>query len=175
MVNFIWIIGNIGSGKTTLCQSLEKELKKFKHFNVDAYRRKFNKNCTMRGEKKAVNLFKSDLNKEPFILLESIGTYGEDILANKKDGEFIIIRLLTNKKNAKKRLEKRIKNEETTPFPYVKNQGLDAYMYSWKRYNGWIKENYAGVPIHYSLDNSRLTPEAVLSKVVKFLKKEKVL
>lgn len=175
MVNFIWIIGNLGSGKTTLCQSLEKELKKFKHFNVDEYRRNINKNCTMRGEKKAINLFKHDLNKEQFILLESIGTYGEEILTNKKIGEFLIIRLLTNKKNAKKRLEKRIKNKETTPFPYVKNQDIDTYMQSWKRYDSWVKDEYHGRPIHYSIDNSRLKPKEVLNKVIKFLKKEKVL
>ena len=177
MIKFIWIIGNLTSGKSTLCKSLKESLPAYTHLDVDTYRKKINKRNTMKGEIKALNSFLDDLYASEMTLLESIGTYGMD----KMEGlllpeECLIIRLDISKKVATKRLRSRVRNKsEQVPFPYIKKTSLKSYINSWVRFNPWLKNNPRDLKIDYSLNTSNLSRDQVLSRVTKFLKKKNVI
>lgn len=165
MIKFIWIIGNIGTGKTTTCRELKKEFS-MPHFNIDDYRVRLNPHCTKLGEVQAIDAFYNDLEKSSLVLLESIGTYGEVPYFKFGPKHSVLVKLSCSKEVSLKRVEERI-NDKTrvkTPFPYLNecDNELDSYKTTWE----WW-ENKASYDFDLTFDTSKVTTEEIINEIKK--------
>ena len=168
MKQLIWILGNMGSGKSTLCRELKKELPNYRHFNIDEYRHKYNLDNSMSGEMLAINNFYDDLEKTDLVLLESVGTYGSDLYRH----EPIIIKLECSREVAEKRIMSRMKTTPPTPFPYLKEEErtIEKQMENWDNWEqlNKIKDRFYKYELVINTDS--LTAKEIFNLITERLK-----
>lgn len=120
----ICVIGNVASGKTSVCEKLIRQLPHFRYWAIDAYRRKYNLNNSFFGEHKANAQLYQDTQKQHFLLLECAGfTEAFEQWSNAfsdMGGELFVFRLQAPLPILLQRYEQRLQNGyQAPPFPYA--------------------------------------------------------
>lgn len=119
----ICILGNLASGKTTVCYALNKLLQ-YKLIVLDEYRIKYNKKCTREGEIKAQLELIKNLNEKNIILeCTGVGRWFTDYLLqyslNYPEEEIKKFKLIVPMDELYKRVIQRDKSKyKKPPFPY---------------------------------------------------------
>jgi len=121
----ICVLGNIGSGKTTISYALKNYLQEYQLIILDEYRFKFNEKNTHNGEVNAQNQMIKDLEKYKNVILECTGTgkcFREYIFAYSSsfpDEKIKKFKLVVPMNELHKRIKQRTRNGyKKPPFPY---------------------------------------------------------
>ena len=164
----IWIIGSMGSGKTTLCRSLIKKLDGFTHFNIDDYRFKYNPSQLYENEFRVRSKFckhlERSVNKD--ILVETVGTYKNNILHENK----IIILLESSLKISEQRVLKRF-NEKAQHIYYPLMDENETHEENLKRSIRQLSY-YKNIKPDFKINTDSLSPEEILDIVWNYLKEK---
>jgi len=89
----IFIIGNIASGKSTVCKMLAKATG-YKHHGIDNYRRRYNQDATVLGESMAWQFYIDAVSKKKEMIIENSGVSQNFELLRHKAGKPRMIILL---------------------------------------------------------------------------------
>ncbi len=122
----ILVLGNIGSGKTTLCKELSQQLPSFEYIAIDDFRR-IHSDGTLKGDSKTKSLFvKNITHDDTFQIIEcsGFGRLGSSVYRrmNKYKGKLLVVITLVDKEICLQRLKKRIWD---VPFPQDIIRGND--------------------------------------------------
>lgn len=173
MIKFVWIIGNLGVGKTTLCNNLKREFhKKWKFYNIDEIRFEKNKEKSGLIEIEIRSDFIRQMEEiKPFSVLESVGTYGRIAMDNFKMEEVLIIKLNAHHDQIMGRLENRLNDpSKIVPFPGIV-QNRESYESSLSKFEGLMNR----VIPKYIIETDNKNPEQVFQETLLILKKELVI
>jgi adenylate kinase family enzyme len=126
MKQLLCIIGNIGSGKTTLARELLTLLPHFSYHAIDDYRRKYNPNATQEGEQAAYEHLCYDIWQQENAILEMSGVSDKyrnlKWEAQHKGYRVFVVKLLCQAEYLYDRLQQRHEQGyELPPMPYTLN------------------------------------------------------
>lgn len=162
--NFIWIIGNVGAGKTSLCLSLSKFLIGYKHLNIDQYR--IEDSTEQSNDLETLKRFYSDMRNHEKIILESVGTYGLSF----RNYNWYIIRLDNSLDKSIERVRNRSRNLTASDMNNWEDTSVDYVASVYNKYDKFKK-----IDPHFVINTDFLTKEEVLTEVIFNLKKDGIL
>lgn len=157
----IWICGNMGSGKSTLCRELKKLLPQYTHMTIDHYRAK---NISFSEE-----AFIDDLQMHDKILLDCVGKWGRYLPPHKKA---LKIKLSISVGSAFARVKFRIKNPDPEDVRPDYKSTLGEIKSLMKFIDKKIQSHH---DFNYKIKVKNLSKEEVLQEVIEILKKEQIL
>ncbi len=122
----ILVLGNIGSGKTTLSQQFIQKYQDWGYLAIDDYRRNIS-DGTMPGDAKAKSAFVHAITHDDtrqIIECTGLGRLGSSVFRRMKkyEGRLVVLVLMTSLETCKERIENRVWD---IPFPEKMIQGED--------------------------------------------------
>ncbi len=169
------ILGNIGSGKTTLCKALYKIFPKWEYIAIDDFRRVFS-DGTLKSDSIAKSAFVKSIShdtKNQIIECSGLGRLGSSIYRRlqKYDGPLIVVVLNVDVEICIHRLKTRVWD---VPFPQDSNECLELIRKMDKQYQSnflfdrWgLRHKTIFIQTHHDneLDSSEL-----LSSIIELIK-----
>ena len=152
MKNFI-LIGNLGTGKTTLGKAIAEKLD-IPIFSIDEYRIKYNPKGNFQQEFRSWFNLRNDIQKHDQVIFDSTGTsQWYDVILDKLKGENVIIKLFCTPDLMKKRISER---DQKVPLPYKFE--LDYSISA-------IFQKLDKIEAHFNFDSGKLTINEMLNQL----------